>query len=152
MTMTNTTDYQLVALDPAAADVLRARGGIVYIADEKPGFPCRQCLRDAEIGEAMILVSHDPFEGTSPYRCASPIFLHRETCVRESADTLPEQLTGRRLSVRAFDADEMMVDAALIEGHDLAATIVDLLANADVQRLHIHNEPRGCYAASVHRR
>jgi hypothetical protein len=124
----------------------------VYIADEKPGFPCRQCLRDAEIGEAMILVSHDPFEGTSPYRCASPIFLHREPCARESADTLPEQLTERRLSVRAFDADEMMVDAALIEGHDLAATIVDLLTNADVQRLHIHNEPRGCYAASVHRR
>ena len=152
MATTTITDYELVALDPQTADELRARGGMDYVADEMPGFPCRQCLRDAEIGDAMILVSHDPFRGTSPYHSASPIFLHREPCTRDNTDVLPEQLTRRRLSVRAFDADEMMLDAALIEGRDLAATITNLLTNADVERLHIHNEPRGCYAASVQRR
>lgn len=152
MTMTTTTEFELVALDPVVGDALRARGGVDYIADEHPGFPCRQCLRDAEIGEAMILVSHDPFSGTSPYRSASPIFLHRDPCTRDETDEMPEQLTRRRLSVRAFDTDEMMLDAALIEGRDLAATIIHLLTNAEVERLHIHNEPRGCYAASVRRR
>lgn len=152
MTISNTTDYELVALDPTAADELRAHGGIEYVADAHPGFPCRQCLRDADIGEAMILVSHDPFGTASPYRSASPIFLHREPCTRDVDDAMPDQLTRRRLSVRAFDAQEMMLDAALIDGQDLAATIARLLANTDVDRLHIHNEPRGCYAASVHRR
>ena len=39
----------------------------MYVADEKPSFPCRQCLRDAEIGEELLLVSYDPFEIDSPY-------------------------------------------------------------------------------------
>jgi hypothetical protein len=109
-------------------------------------------LRDAEVGEAMLLISYDPFAGTSPYRSASPIFIHRDACTRDTAETMPAQLTRRRLSVRAFDRDEMMLDAALIDGGELAATISRLLENANVERLHIHNEPRGCYAAGVRRR
>lgn len=149
--MNTTIDYVLRGLDPHVADELRASGGIAYVADEQPGFPCRQCLRDAEIGEELILTSYDPFTGTSPYRSASPIFLHRDSCRRDDSPDLPEQLTGRRLSVRAFDDEEMMIDAALIAGTDLAATIGRLLENTAAAHLHIHNEPRGCYAARVDR-
>ena len=138
-------------IDPAAADQLRAAGGIAYVADEKPGYPCRQCLRDAEIGEEVILVSHDPFTASSPYRCASPIFIHRESCTPYDSVALPEQLTRGHRSVRAFDNAAMMLDAALIEGEDLAATIDRLFDNAEVDHLHIHNEPRGCWAARVDR-
>jgi hypothetical protein len=121
--MTKTTSYVVTGIDSSVADELRARGGINYVADEQPGFPCRQCLRDAEIGDEMILVSHDPFTGWSPYRSASPIFLHRWPCAPSPDDAqLPEQLTRRRLSVRAFDMSEMMLDAALIDGADLGAT------------------------------
>jgi hypothetical protein len=152
MTTTSTT-YVLAGIDPTVADELRARGGIGYVADDHPGFPCRQCLRDAEIGDEMILVSHDPFTAWSPYRSASPIFLHRFVCTPHDSANLevPEQLTRRRLSVRAFDNSEMMLDAALIDGRDLATTIHDLLANRDVDHLYIHNEPRGCFAARVDR-
>jgi hypothetical protein len=150
--MTNTASYVLAGLDPSVADALRARGGIGYVADEHPGFPCRQCLRDAEIGEEMILVSHDPFDGSSsPYRSASPIFLHRSPCAPPDLAEVPEQLTRRRLSVRAFDTSDMMLDAALIEGRDLAPAIEHLLENTAVNHLHVHNEPRGCFAARVDR-
>ena len=71
MTSMTTTTFQVAGIDPLHADRLRAAGGIRYVADEKPGFPCRQCLRDAEIGDEMILVSYDPFEESSPYRCRS---------------------------------------------------------------------------------
>lgn len=149
--MNKTIDFVLSGLEASVADELRARGGIAYVADEHPGFPCRQCLRDAEIGEELILTSYDPFDGSSPYRSASPIFLHRHPCRRDDSTELPEQLTRRRLSVRAFDDAEMMVDAALIDGDDLAATIDALLENAAVDHVHIHNEPRGCYAARIDR-
>ena len=149
--MTNATSYVVAGVDPSVADGLRARGGIGYVADEHPGFPCRQCLRDAEIGDEMILVSHDPFTASSPYRSASPIFLHRSPCTLPETADLPQQLTRRRLSVRAFDTSEMMLDAALIDGVDLARAIEDLLENRDVDHLHIHNEPRGCFAARVER-
>lgn len=149
-TTTNTT-YVIAGIDPSVADELRARGGICYVADAHPGWPCRQCLRDAYVGDEMILVSHDPFTTSSPYRSASPIFLHRSPCTPTSSAELPEQLARRSLSVRAFDASEMMLDAALVDGRQLPVMIKQLLDNPAVDHLHVHNEPRGCFAARVDR-
>src|SRR3954466_7018718 len=129
MNSMTTTRFQVAGIDPLHADRLRAAGGIDYVADEKPGFPCRQCLRDAEIGDAMILVSYDPFEDSSPYRCPSPIFIHRSPCIPYESNDLPEQLTCRTLSVRGFDDAAMMLDAALIDGGDLKGTIDGLFQN-----------------------
>ncbi len=147
-----TTEYVLAPISPDRADTLRSNGGEVYVADQQPGFPCRQCLRDAEIGEELILVSHDPFTGDSPYRSASPIFLHRKPC-RPPTDAveLPSQLTVRQLSVRSFDRQEMMIDAAVIEGCDLATTIERFLARDDSHTLHVHNATRGCWATNITR-
>ena len=151
MTNTATTNsaYAIAGIDPAIADELRAGGGIAYVADEHPGWPCRQCLRDAEVGDEMILVSHDPFTASSPYRSASPIFLHRSPCSPARSAELPAQLARRRLSVRAFDKSAMMLDAALVDGRDLPAAIQHLLDDPAVDHLHVHNEPRGCFAARV---
>ncbi len=148
--------YVIVAIDPAAAEELRAAhaaaGGPVTVVDEHPGYPCRQCLRDADVGDELILVSHDPFDGDSPYRSASPIFLHRRSCAPAAAtDELPDQLTRRLLSVRSFDEERMMIDAAVIDGSQLGATIDRLLTNEDAHTLHVHNATRGCWAARVDR-
>ncbi len=144
------TGFVLNGIDPAHADSLRAAGGSIYVADDS-GYPCRQCLRDAEIGDELILVSYDPFTGSSPYRSASPIFLHRSPCTPCETSEVPHQLARRTLSVRAFDTAEMMVDAALIDGSDLSGTIQRLFGYAEVDHLHVHNEPRGCWAARVDR-
>lgn len=146
------TMFQFQPVNPATADKLRASGGPAYVADEKPGFPCRQCLQDAEIGEEMILVSYDPFTEDSPYRCASPIFLHRQPCgAALEMEELPTQLTCRNLSVRSFDDAAMMIDAAVISGKNLSPTLSRLFDNPDSARIHIHNAERGCWATSVER-
>ena len=151
-TATTTVRFSVSGIDPTEADRLRAAGGITYVADDKPGFPCRQCLRDAEIGEETILVSYDPFEQSSPYRSASPIFLHASSCAAfDDADELPEQLTCRNLSVRGFDRAAMMQEGVVIDGRDLEATINDLFANPAIEYLHVHNAGRGCWAAKVRR-
>ena len=147
-----TASFVLAGIDPRLADELRSIGGIAYVADAKPGYPCRQCLRDAEIGDELILVSHDPFSTSSPYRSASPIFLHSVSCKPEASDDLPAQLTRRALSVRGFDTAEMMLDAMLTEGSELQAAIDHLFENSEIDHLHVHNEPRGCWAARVDRR
>jgi hypothetical protein len=149
----HTTAYAVVAIDAAAAQMLRGRGGISYVADSEHGYPCRQCLRDAEIGDELILVSHDPFDTDSPYRCASPVFLHRTPCApHEPSSQLPEQLTSRRLSVRAFDDAAMMRDGDVIDGSSLDACIARMLADPAVAFLHVHNAGRGCLAARIERR
>lgn len=146
------TDFALRPISDQTAAALRTQGGAVYVADAFPGYPCRQCLQDAPVGDELILVSHDPFTGTSPYRSASPIFLHRETCVApQLTGELPEQLTRRQLSVRAFDADELMIDAAIVDGSELASTVTRFFEQAGTDLIHIHNASRGCWAASATR-
>jgi hypothetical protein len=131
------TNYRLNPIDPAVADQMRAAGGDRYIADAKPGYPCRQCLCDAEVGEHLILVSHDPFSTVSPYRSRSPIFLHEEACTAPNDFMmLADQLTRRQLSVRAFDRMEMMIDTAVITLvrrtiHELAPDIKSRCESSD---------------------
>jgi hypothetical protein len=160
VTMT-TNNFALRPLTPAVAADLRQKGGEIYVADDD-GYPCRQCLRDAEVGEELILVSHDPFTTDSPYRSSSPVFVHRHDCSANvvginssaadvTAAPLPRQLTRRRLSVRSFDTSAMMIDAAVINGTDLASTIASLFAAPDAHRLHVHNAGRGCFAVAVDR-
>lgn len=145
-------DFTIQPISDVAAAAHRADGGEIYVADSFPGYPCRQCLQDAPVGDELILVSHDPFSGESPYRSASPIFLHRETCASPSSEAeLPKQLTRRQLSVRAFDAAELMIDAAVIDGADLGATITGFFKADATRTIHVHNASRGCWAVSFGR-
>lgn len=145
-------DYRLVPIDPAVADELRASGGKRYVADVAPGYPCRQCLRDADVGDALILVAHDPFTADSPYRSRSPIFLHERPCSPPTDLTeIPDQLRVRQLSVRAFDLDAMMIDAAVIEGTDLDEQLRRFFDEEAADEVHIHNATRGCWATSATR-
>src|SRR5919204_1843242 len=115
------------------------------VADKPNSFPCRRCLQDAEPGEAMLLLSYDPFLGSSPYSGRGPIYVHERDCPRFDAEGLPEQLTRRLLSVRAYDERHMLVDADVIEGSELDEAAQRLLDRASY--LHVHNARPGCFAA-----
>jgi hypothetical protein len=98
------------------------------------------------------LVSHDPFATDSPCRSASPIFLHRTSCrPYVIGPVLPDQLTRRQLSVRSFDSEEMMLDAAVVDGTDLEFTIHRVFTDTAAHRIHVHNATRGCWAVAVDR-
>jgi hypothetical protein len=131
---------------------LEERGARRTIADEKPGFPCRVSLTDAEPGERLILLSYDHLPAHSPYRARGPIFV-REAAMQafDGTDKLPDVFRGRLLSVRAYDADGMMLDADVVEGADAERLIERFLARDDVDMLHVHYARRGCYACRVER-
>jgi hypothetical protein len=154
MTPTISTVFELRPIEPLDANRLRVEwaNAPIYVADEHPGFPCRQCLNDAEIGEELLLVSYDPFTIDSPYRSASPIFLHRAPCAPPAdRQTLPRQLTSRLLSVRSFDARALMIDAAVVPGDELADTLTRFLENEDADHVDVYNASRGCWAVRVER-
>lgn len=122
------------------------------VANEKPGFPCRVSLVDAEPGESLVLLpfSHQPTE--SPYRSAGPIFVRENA--REAvlaAGEIPELIRSRLLSLRAYDAAQMMVDAEVVEGAHIEGEIERMFANSAVDYLHVHNARRGCFACRVDR-
>lgn len=148
--------YRLSPIDTDTADRLRAAfpDAPHYVADTHPGYPCRQCLRDAQVGEELILVSHDPFPAASasPYRSASPIFLHRRPCgVADDLSTIGPQQTGRQLSARAYDADDMMLDADVLAGTELELLIEKWFGDPAIDHVHVHNAGRGCWAVRIDR-
>jgi hypothetical protein len=124
-----------------------------FIADKKPGFPDRIELRDAEQGEAVLLLNYLHQPADTPYRASHAIFVREwaETPYR-ALDEIPDVLRIRPISLRAFDASGDMVDADLvIAGGDLEPTVERLLANPEAAYIHAHYAKRGCYAARIDR-
>lgn len=152
--------YVIQGIDPApfrhlyglTDSDLASQGVVRMIADAKPGYPCRVTLEDAEPGDAVLLVNHEHLPVDTPYRSRHAIFVAdgAEQAARYE-DTIPEQLRIRLLSVRAFDADGMMIDAEVLEGSGLEAEIERLFADPRAAYLHAHNARRGCFAARVDR-
>ncbi|MGH6785028.1 MAG: DUF1203 domain-containing protein, partial [Sphingomicrobium sp.] len=60
-------------------------------------------------------------------------------------------LERRILSLRAFDRDGMMTDAALVQPGEADAAIRKLLASDAVDHVEAHNATRGCFAARIER-
>jgi len=115
--------------------------------------PCRRCLRNAEVGDPLVLASYDPFTRRSPYAGEGPVFVHANGC--EPFEPVPgavsEQVSGRVLSVRAYDEDALMTDASVIKGEQFDERASALLADADVSFLHVHFAGPGCFAFRVDR-
>ena len=120
------------------------------IADEKPGFPCRVSLKDAEPGEELFLVNHQHLSGNSPYDAAHAIYVRKNAAqAQPAAGMVPDVLACRLLSVRGFDAECMMRDADVVDGKNLAAKLEEMLANPDIAFVDIHNAKQGCFAAKA---
>jgi hypothetical protein len=123
-----------------------------YIADKKPGFPCRVSLEDAEPGERLILLPFQHQPAQSPYQASGPIF------VREAAqdaaigpNTIPDLLRTRLLSVKAYDERALMVDADVVDGCEVEMLFARMLSDVSVRYLHVHFARPGCYACRVDR-
>ncbi|MBM3630256.1 MAG: DUF1203 domain-containing protein [Alphaproteobacteria bacterium] len=126
---------------------LAAAGAVRRVADN--GSPCRVSLTDATPGEEVILVNYEHHAVSSPYRMRFAIFVRAGETTFDQVDTVPEQLRGRVLAVRAFDAEGMMVAFELTKGAIVEQAIERLLADERATYLHIHFAAPGCYAAKV---
>ena len=122
------------------------------VAGPDSGMPDRVELRDAREGEAVILVNHEHHAVDTPFRATHAIFVleHAQAAV-VVVDEVPEVLRTRLLSIRAFSADGMMVDADIVDGTDAETLIGRLFEAPEVEYLHAHYARRGCYAALVER-
>ena len=131
---------------------LALHGGKRYVADKTPGFPDRIEMRDASIGEKLLLLNHVCQPANTPYRATHAIF------VREGAknaydrvDEIPEVMRARLLSLRAYDAEGMMLDADVVDGREIEAVISRFFLSPQVAYIHAHNAKRGCYSGRIDR-
>ncbi len=139
----------LFALDERT---LAERGVRRVVADQAFGFPCRVSLEDAAVGDELLLLPFEHLRTRSPYRASGPVFVRAgaRRAVLEPG-LLPPYVTRRWMSVRAYDADDMMTAADVCDGAEVHGVIERLLADDAVAFLHLHNAKRGCYSCRVER-
>ena len=139
----------LFALDDEA---LAAHGAVRVEAKNKPGYPCRITLEDAEAGERLILLHHTSHDVATPYRSAYAIYV-REAADRSGSyvDTLPPVFEGRPMAFRGFDANGMLRNAALAQPGEADAKIRGLFEQPEIAYIHAHNAAYGCFAARIER-
>jgi hypothetical protein len=152
--------YRVSGLDPAPflhlyglPDQELASFGVIRCrVDARPGYPDRVELRDMEHGETALLLNYTHQPANTPYRASHAIFV-REGARRAATlvDELPEVLRERPLSLRSFDAADMMVDGRVVEGASAEPEILRLLGRPDIAYIQAHYANRGCYAARIER-
>jgi hypothetical protein len=152
--------FQLRGLDPAIfaplfrfgdAD-LAARGARRVIATAAPGFPCRISLADAEVGDELLLLPFEHQPAASPYRALGPIYVRRDARPPGLAPgEVPDYVSRRLISARAYDAGHCMVAASVTPGAAVTAELERLFDDDQVAYLHLHHAARGCFLGRVDR-
>ena len=152
--------YRILGLDPtpylplfgAPDETLTAQGIVRMRADALNAYPDRIEVRDAAIGESVLLINHLYLDVPGPYRGRHAIFVREGATERcDVRNEVPHALSIRLLSLRGFDRSGMMIDADVIDGRAVEELIDKLFSDARVAFIHVHHARRGCYAARIDR-
>ncbi|MFK7774174.1 MAG: DUF1203 domain-containing protein [Saprospiraceae bacterium] len=131
---------------------LKDINAVKMIVNEKPGFPCRVSLEDANIGEEVILFPFAHHKVNSPYQSSGPIFIRKNARIAQlEINEIPIMLKHRLLSLRIYDGEGMMIDGLTVEGKTLGKEIENVFENESAKYIQIHNASPGCYNCQVDR-
>ena len=120
--------------------------------DSYPGCPCRVSLEDARPGETVHLLHYTHQTAESPFRASHAIYVraNAKTADLPQGD-VPQMIRSRIISLRAFDASGIMVNAEVTDGDAVAACIRTLFRHPGTDYIHLHFAKQGCFAARVDR-
>jgi hypothetical protein len=136
----------------ASEAALNEFGAVRVRIDAPHSAPDRISLRDAEPGETVLLLNYEHQAAATPYRSRHAIYvIEGEQRMFDAVDVVPDVMRRRLLSLRAFDARGMMVDADIADGREVEPLIGRLLSDARTAYVHAHYAKRGCFAARIER-
>ncbi len=131
---------------------LKKKGILAYVADSKLGFPCRVSLKDASLGERLLLLNYTHLDVDSPYRASHAIFINDGARTKNwEINEVPETAINRPVSIRGYDNRHMMVQADAVEGFESKQCVEKILSNNKVTYIQIHTTKRGCFLSNVER-
>jgi hypothetical protein len=158
--MTTTTQTLTVhAIDPARLDAVReARedgwgNAFTPFPASGEGEPLRCCLRYAQPGESIALISFAPFTDASPWREVGPVYVHAGRCAGYADRSLPDELRRGPRVLRTYRADGSMnyEHNTLVGEEDLEPVLDRLLAEPAVATVHVRTVLPQCFLYAVTR-
>ena len=114
--------------------------------------PCRHCLQLVKLHEEeTILFTMDAFHGQNVPPAPGPVYIHAKECSRYNVQLgIPEAYRGRLLTLEAFGADRKLLAEVRTDGEEEAAAR-NLLANSEVEYVHVRSTEAGCYLFRLER-
>ena len=152
--------FRVFGLDPTpfiplfamSDDELVAHGARRVRVGANDGVPDRVELRDLVEGEAALLVNYMHQPANTPYRASHAVYVREGATQASIVDGgLPDVMRRRLLSLRAFNASHMIIEADVVDGVDGDGRINAMFAKPEVAYVHVHYARPGCYAARVER-
>ncbi len=130
---------------------LKQHRALRVIAEDR-GYPDRIEMREAEIGESLLLLNHVCQSAETPYYATHAIYV-RENAVAayDQINEVPSVMRTRLLSLRAYNATGMIIGAEVVQGTDIEAAIERLFSDQNAAYIHAHNAGRGCYSGRIDR-
>jgi hypothetical protein len=130
-------------------DALKARNIVRRTAAHNA--PCRVSLTDATVGDEILLVNFEHLAVDNPYRSRYAIWVRPGERTFDAVDRVPEQFRTRTMSLRAWDAHDMMVGYDVVDGTALEGAVEKLFADPRTAYIHAHYAGPGCFAARIDR-
>ena len=119
------------------------------VADSPRGYPCRHCLRFAELGERVVLFPYQSIPAGHPYSEIGPIFVHAESCERYAAThEYPADFRDGRV-MRAYNSKFDMIDAEVVNGNEPESVIEKLFQNPETAFVDARSVSRGCFTFRI---
>lgn len=152
--------YRITGLSPdpfaplfgLSDQALKAYGAERIIADAPHSYPDRITMRDAQVGDSLLLLNHQHQPANSPYQSSHAIFvLEGATRTYTAINEIPEVMAHRLLSLRGFNAADKIEDGRVVPGANVDAAIRDMLSNKKIRYIHAHNAGHGCYSGLIER-
>jgi hypothetical protein len=150
--------YRIVPISPGIAAFVRThlrapQYGHPATVELASGYgPCRQCLRVFREGEedrVLFTFNATPTEEGLPQ--PGPVFIHKEPCAPFDQDGVPEDLRHLPLFLEGFGKASWLVRRMPVRPGRVEDAIAELLADPEVERVHIRNAEAGCFIARVER-
>ncbi len=123
------------------------------------GEPCRDVLRRANVGEALILASYCPFAKPGPYKEYGAVFvLANQVNELVNYDKFPlptnsaNDYFGDSFVLRAYDEHESIYAARLVTPANVEQIIVELFQQASVKFIIARYVAYGCYSLRLDRK
>lgn len=131
---------------------LAMRNAVRMTVESAPGYPCRVSMKDAEIGETVILTNHQHQPANSPYQSSHAVYVTKDAAPAAlEAGEVPDMIRSRLISLRMFSEADMIVDGDVLDGAELGERLTKAFANDEVAYCHVHFAKHGCFAGKVTR-
>jgi hypothetical protein len=177
MTMTQTQEqgtgrlpgFEVRAIDEAVLSQLRhvddAGQAPRVVINSAGAPPLRCCLRSAEPGERIALVSYAPLRrwaaatgaDPGPYDEVGPVFIHPEPCDGPAGEEYPVNLLRSRRVFRSYRADGSIIGGRLVEPAEVEdqagveQVLAEVFADPEVALVHVRAADVGCFTFEVSR-